>query len=204
MNNGLISNPQGAYGTTDLVEKFQPLVMEMVATADIAARTVVTVNTVLKVTKATTGAAAAGNSLGVTVDAIKSGRVGKVVVFGPVDNVPSTGAITAGQPVVADTTTAGNVKAKANPAVGECIGFALTDAASNLVSIFVGRGLSGGGALIPTAAPTALTAASGVTGTTVNDAGGSYDQTTTNNNNKVLADAINSLRTALIAAGVLT
>jgi len=143
MNNGVISNPQGAYGTTDLVEKFQPITMELVATADIPARTVVTLNTSLKVTKATTGAAAAGTTLGVTVDAIKSGRVGKVVVFGPVDSVPATGSIAAGSPVIADTTTAGNVLAKATPAVGECIGWAVTAAASGVVTIFVTRGVGG-------------------------------------------------------------
>lgn len=143
MNNGVISNPQGAFGTTDVVEKFQPIVMELVATADIAARTVVTLNSSGKITKATTGAAAAGTCVGVTVDAVKSGRVGKVAVFGPIDNVPATGTITAGSPVIADTTTAGNVLAKATPAVGECIGWAFAAASGGLVSIFVTKGIGG-------------------------------------------------------------
>jgi len=143
MNNGLISNPQGAFGTTDLVEKFQPEVMELVATADIPARTVVTITTACKVTKATTGAAAAGTTLGVTVDAIKSGRVGKVVTRGIVDSVPATGSIAAGSPVIADTTTAGNVLAKAAPAVGEVIGWAIAAASGGVVTIWVQREVGG-------------------------------------------------------------
>lgn len=143
MNTGAISNPQGAFGTTDLVEKFQPMTMELVATADIAARTVVTINTSLKVTTATTGAAIAGTTIGVTIDAIKSGRVGKVAVFGVVDNVPAQGAITAGSPVIASTSTAGAVAAKATPVANECLGWAITAAASSLVTIFVNPTHSG-------------------------------------------------------------
>ncbi len=143
MNNGVISNPQGAFGTTDAVEKMQPLVMEAVATADIPARTVVTLNNALKITKATTGAAAAGTTLGVTIDAVKSGRVGKVAILGPVDGVPATGAIAAGSPVIADTTTAGNVLAKATPAVGECIGWCVVAASGGTCTIFVTRGVGG-------------------------------------------------------------
>lgn len=139
----VISNPQGAFGTTDLTEKFQPLCWEHEATADIPARTVVTITTTGKVTKATTGAAAAGLTYGVTVDAIKSGRVGRVAVLGIIDSVPADGAIAAGSPVIASTTTAGSVIAKAAPTTGEGLGYAIAAASGGTVSIFVNRCIGG-------------------------------------------------------------
>lgn len=139
----VISNPQGAFGTTDLTEKFQPITMEFEATADIPARTVVLITTAAKITKAATGTAAAGTTLGVTVDAIESGRVGRVVVLGIVDNVPADGSIAAGSPVIASTTTAGSVIAKAAPTTNEALGWAVAAASGGTVTIFVNRSVGG-------------------------------------------------------------
>jgi len=141
--NAVISNPLGAFGTTDVVQKFGPLTMPFEATADIPARTAVTIGTTGKITKATTGAAAAGTTIGVTVDAIGSGKVGRVVVLGPVDNVPADGSIAAGSPVIASTTTAGSVIAKAAPTTGEGLGFAIAAASGGLVTIWVNRSIGG-------------------------------------------------------------
>lgn len=60
------------------------------------------------------------------------------------------------------------------------------------------------GSVLPQAAPAALTAVTGTTGNTVSDVGSSFTQATLNNNFKAVADKINALRTALVAAGVLT
>lgn len=50
---------------------------------------------------------------------------------------------------------------------------------------------------------TALTAASGTANDTVQDVGGSYDQTILNNNFKDLASKLNEVITALKARGIL-
>lgn len=50
---------------------------------------------------------------------------------------------------------------------------------------------------------TALTAATGTASDTIADVGASFTQATLNNNIKSLADKINELRAALVAAGVL-
>jgi len=135
--------PGGAFAVTDITQKFPGVTMEFQATADIPARTVVVITTACKITKATTGAAAAGTSLGVTIDAIPSGRFGQVVVLGPVDNVPADGSIAAGSPVIASTTTAGSVIAKAAPTTGEGLGFAIAAASGGLVTIWVNRSIGG-------------------------------------------------------------
>lgn len=138
-----IPNPGGAFGVTDITQKFPGVVMTFEATADIPARTAVTITTACKITKATTGAAAAGTSLGVTVDAIDSGKLGEVVVLGPIDNVPADGSISAGSPVIASTTTAGSVIAKAAPTTGEGLGFAIAAASGGVVTIWVNRTIGG-------------------------------------------------------------
>ena len=140
---GNIGNPLGAFGTTDAVEKFGAITMPFEATADIPARTVVLITSAGKVTKAATGTAAAGSTLGVTVDAISAGKVGQVVVFGIVDSVPADGTINQYSPVIASTTTAGSVIAKAAPTTGEGLGWAIAAASGGLVTIFVNRCVGG-------------------------------------------------------------
>lgn len=138
-----VPNPGGAFGVTDITQKFPGVVMEFEATAAIPARTAVTITTACKITKATTGAAAAGTSLGVTIDAVAAGQYAKVVVLGPIDNVPADGSIAAGSPVIASTTTAGSVIAKAAPTTGEGLGFAIAAASGGLVTIWVNRTIGG-------------------------------------------------------------
>lgn len=138
-----IPNPGGAFGVTDITQKFPGVVMEFEATAAIPARTAVTITTACKITKATTGAAAAGTSLGVTIDAVAAGQYAKVVVLGPIDNVPADGSIAAGSPVIASTTTAGSVIAKAAPTTGEGLGFAIAAASGGVVTIWVNRTIGG-------------------------------------------------------------
>lgn len=139
----VISNPLGAFGTTSVVEKFGPLTMEFEATADIPRRTVVLITSACKITKAATGTAAAGSTLGITVDAIGSGKVGKVVVFGPIDEVPADGTINQYSPVIASTTTAGSVIAKAAPTTGEGLGFAIAAASGGTCTVWVNRTIGG-------------------------------------------------------------
>jgi len=138
-----VPNPGGAFGVTDITQKFPGVVMEFEATAAIPARTAVTITTACKITKATTGAAAAGTSLGVTIDAVAAGQYAKVVVLGPIDNVPADGSIAAGSPVIASTTTAGSVIAKAAPTTGEGLGFAIAAASGGVVTIWVNRTIGG-------------------------------------------------------------
>lgn len=139
-----ITNPLGAFGTTSLDEKFgNAVVIPMEATAAITAKQAVTITTAGKITKATTGAAAAGTTIGICMETLAAGEVGNVCILGPVAQVPADGSISAGSPVIASTTTAGSVIAKAAPTTGEGLGFAIAAASGGYVDVWVTRSIGG-------------------------------------------------------------
>ena len=82
-------------------------------------------------------------TLGIALEAAAAGQVVQVVVFGPVDQVPADGAISAGSPVIASTTTAGSVIAKAAPTTGEGLGWAPVAASGGYVTVWVNRSIGG-------------------------------------------------------------
>jgi len=139
-----ITNPLGAFGTTSVDEKFgNAVVIPFEATAAITAKQAVTITTAGKITKATTGGAAAGTTIGICMETVAAGEIANVCILGPVAQVPSDGSIAAGSPVIASTTTAGSVIAKAAPTTGEGIGFAIAAAANDKVDIWVSRSIGG-------------------------------------------------------------
>jgi len=144
MASPVITNPLGAFGTTDVAEKFGGgVLIPFEATAAITAKQAVTITTAGKITKATTGGAAAGTTIGICMDTVAAGEIANVCVLGPVSNVPADGSIAAGSPVIASTTTAGSVIAKAAPTTGEGLGFAIAAAANDVVTIWVTRSIGG-------------------------------------------------------------
>lgn len=133
-----ITNPAGAFGVTDLNQKGWRLEAPMKASAAVTAKRVVSLGTdgTVAIT-ATNGTALL--QVGIAVDAIASGSVGEVIVAGFASGVPATGAISAGDPVKRSTTTSGSVSVAATTSgvVGEVIGVAIANSASNLVDIWV-------------------------------------------------------------------
>lgn len=142
MSSAVVVDPKGTLAT-EAHQRFGSVVMEFEAAGTIPRRSVVLLNTSLKVAKAATGTAAAGTTLGIALEAATAGRVVQVVVFGPVDQVPADGAIAAGSPVIASTTTAGSVIAKAAPTTGEGLGWAPVAASGGYVTVWVNRSIGG-------------------------------------------------------------
>ena len=137
MADKIITNPNGAFGYTDLQTKLWSIQAPFLAGAtDIAGPRVIKVGTDGTILTATTNATTNLN-LGIAVKAISSGRTGNVVVMGIAENVPCNGAVAAGDLVKASATTAGYVAATATPAVGEVIGVAINASSSNTVDVWV-------------------------------------------------------------------
>lgn len=136
-----ITNPNGAFGYSDLRTKMFSLSAEFLASAAVAARRVVAVGTDGRVaTAATDGTASL--VIGIAQDAIASGDTGDVIVYGIAENVSADGAIAAGDRLKRSATTAGYVAATATPAAGEVIGVAINASASNQVDVWVCKSLA--------------------------------------------------------------
>lgn len=131
-----ITNPNGAFGYTDLQTKLPSWPGEFSASAAITGPAVVAIGTDGTVaTAATDGTAAL--TIGIAVESIASGDTGEVVCMGIAENVPAAGGVTAGALLKRSATTAGYVSATATPAVGEVIGVAINASASNTVDVWV-------------------------------------------------------------------
>jgi hypothetical protein len=133
-----ITNPAGAFGYTDLQTKLFSVTAPFQASADIAAKAVVSIGTDGTVATAATDAPSV--AVGVAVDAISAGKTGLVVISGIAEDVPVNGAVAAGNVVKASVTTAGRVAATATPGVGEALAIAINASASNTVDLWVCKG----------------------------------------------------------------
>ncbi len=132
-----ITNPNGAFGFTDLKTKVWSLGAEFKATAvAISARRVVSIGTAGTIAvSATNGTAAL--CVGITQRAIPASKTGLVIVMGMAEDVPCDGAVAAGDLLKRSVTTAGSVAATATPAAGEVLGFAINASSSNTVDVWV-------------------------------------------------------------------
>ncbi len=131
-----IENPADAFGYTDLATKLVSLEAPFKADAAVTAKSVVAIGTDGNVATADTNGTAS-LAIGVASNAISSGKVGNVIVYGVAENVPCAGAVAAGDLLKRSATTAGYVSATATPAVGEVIGVAINASASNTVDVWV-------------------------------------------------------------------
>lgn len=136
-----IINPNGAFGYTafgtNLPSKVESFKNASTNTT-IAAKCVVAIDTAGKILLAATDNTAA-LCVGVTLDVVPADGVGKVVVWGAVDNVTCAGAVAAGNVLKRSVTTTGAVSVTATPATGEAFAVAINDSASNVVDIFITR-----------------------------------------------------------------
>lgn len=132
-----ITNPNGAYGYTDLQTKVWSLAAEFKATAvAIAAKRCVAISTTGTIAiSATNGTASL--TIGITQRAIPASKTGAVIIMGMAEDVPCDGAVAAGDLLKRSVTTAGSVAATATPAAGEVLGLAINASASNVVDVWV-------------------------------------------------------------------
>lgn len=131
-----ISNPLGAFGSTDLQTLLWALQAPFKASAAIADKRVVAIGTDGQVaTAATNGTASL--AIGVAQDAIASGAAGLVIVMGIAEDVPAAGGVAAGDLLKRSVTTSGFVSTTATPAAGEVLGVAINASASNVVDVWV-------------------------------------------------------------------
>lgn len=135
----IITNPNGAFGYDDLQTSLFRVEAPFKASADIAAKAVVSIGTDGTIATALTDAASV--AVGVTVNAIASGKTGNVVVYGIAENVPVNGATAAGAILKPSATTAGRLAATATPAAGEKLAVAIAASASNTTDVWVCKGL---------------------------------------------------------------
>lgn len=132
-----ITNPNGAFGYTDLDQKFSQTTEEYKAAGAIAANTLVAIAEAGTVTQAAVGVAAP-LVIGVADRALVSGETGQIIVGGIAENVLAQGAIAAGAIVTRSGVTAGAAAAQAaaqDPGSG--IGVAISAAASNRVNLYI-------------------------------------------------------------------
>lgn len=137
----LISNAMGAAGDSSYQHKIPQLSAGIKTSAAVSAKRVVSIGTTgLVATSATDGTPSL--CVGVSDRAAASGSVVNVVTCGPIDDVPCSGTVSAGDLLKRNTTTAGWVQATATPVAGEVIGFAINASASNVVDVWVTAGTS--------------------------------------------------------------
>lgn len=129
-----LSNPNGAFGYTDLQTKLGYNTVDCVAGAAIAARVPVSITSTGTVaTTATDGTAI----IGVSLNAAAAGDIVQVITTGIAENMSAGGATTLGTPVIRSATTAGWVTSSATPVTATVVGFALGASASNTVDVWV-------------------------------------------------------------------
>lgn len=131
-----LTNPGGAFSVTDKQQQQWYESAPYTANAAIAARTLVQISTDGSVSTATTNSTTA-KCIGATLNAIASGQIGEVILFGYVAGVTASGAIAEGNLMKLSVTSGGAVSASAAPAAGEKLGFAIAASASNLVDIWL-------------------------------------------------------------------
>ncbi len=129
-----ISNPSGAFGYTGIQQKGSVNTIEVLAGGAIAAKVPVSVtSTGTVIATATDGVAI----VGVSLNAIASGKTGLVITCGVAQGVLAGGATTLGTPVIRSATTAGYITSSATPVTGTVVGFALGASASGVSNIWV-------------------------------------------------------------------
>lgn len=132
-----ITNPNGAFGYTDIGDKGPQYASDMLCGGTITAKTPVSItSTGTVIATATDGVAV----IGVALDSGVSGDTIRVCHLGVVNSVSAGGATTLGTQVIRSATTAGYVTSSATPVVGTVVGFALGASASNKVAIWVQPG----------------------------------------------------------------
>lgn len=137
MGSKQITNPQGAFGYTDLTATLYQEASEFKAGGTITANTPVSItSTGTVIATATDGVAV----IGVALESGVSGDTINVCLKGVVTNVSAGGATTNGTQVIRSATTAGYVTSSATPVVGTVVGMALGASASNKVTIWVNPG----------------------------------------------------------------
>lgn len=130
-----IGNPSGAFGVTDLQQKLYANTGEFVASAAIAAKSVVSISSTGTVaTCATDGVGVIGVALNA---ASAAGKTVQVILNGIATNVVAGSATTLGTPVIRSATTAGAVTSSATPVTGTAVGFALGASSGGVSSIWV-------------------------------------------------------------------
>lgn len=135
-----LSQPFGAYGYADFQTKIQGIDLEFETSAAVTAKRVVALGTTGKVANAATDSTAS-LCVGIALHAAASGDLVKVRVFGAVDDVPTTGSLSASGIIKRSVTTTGSIAVTASPAAGEALGFAIADSASNVTDVFVCKSL---------------------------------------------------------------
>jgi hypothetical protein len=131
-----IAYPTSAYGETKHWQRTAPFYNN--SGSDIAAKRAVYFDGT-GITIAATGTDPIA-IIGVTAEAISSGKVGQVVLEGYVADMPSTGAIAQYAIIKRSGSTGGYVAdATSNPALGEPLGHAVTAASGNLVNIWINK-----------------------------------------------------------------
>lgn len=140
-----ITNPKGFGGYTDLPTKIVPEVRTFLAGGAITDKNVVWLTTTGTVVVSATDSAAV-RCVGIATKTVASGELVPVVIWGPVEDVPSGGDVAAGDIVKRSVTTAGEVAATATPGIAESLGFAISDdsAQNGTTDIFVWPGRGGG------------------------------------------------------------
>lgn len=132
-----ITNPNGAFGYTDLQTKLPSVTGEFKTSAVIAgAPQVVSIGTDGTVAESATNGTAS-LCIGVATSNAASGDTVTVVLQGIAENVPCDGAVAAGDLVKRSVTTTGSVSATATPAAGEVLGVAINASSSNTVDVWV-------------------------------------------------------------------
>ena len=71
--------------------------------------------------------------IGIAMETIPAGKVGRIVTEGPANVIAGTGGVTAGDQLVIDSTDDGQLITASTPAVGTVIGMALATAAEGVV-----------------------------------------------------------------------
>ncbi len=131
-----ITNPNGAFGYTDLQTKVGSIQLPFKTSAAVSAVQCVSIGTGGLIAESATDGTA-HLVIGIAPKAIASGDTGMVVIAGMAENVPCDGAVAAGAILKRSATTTGSVAATATPAAGEVIGVAINASSSNTVDVWV-------------------------------------------------------------------
>lgn len=135
-----ITNPQGAYGVTDLEQQSWQEAPSFKTSGVVAAKNVVIIGTDGTVAAAATGSTAS-LTLGVALEAGTTGDTIRVVTNGLVTGLVAQGTINQSSPLIRSGTTAAAVAASAAPAAGEAIGVAIAASSGGLVTAWICKSL---------------------------------------------------------------
>lgn len=135
-----ITNPQGAFGYTDLEQTDYQNAPSFKTSGVVSAKNVVVIGTNGTVAKAATGSTAS-LCIGIALEAGVTGDTIKVAVQGIVTGMVAEGAIAASDILKRSGTTAAAVAATATPGVGEGIGVAIAASSGGLVTGWIHKGV---------------------------------------------------------------